>query len=149
MTITINPHASAVLALAASATMPDGAPIPIGDSVAPKSPDGRIVAPCAVFHLRPGGRLSGSIGQPNTDVLIRFQFTAIGTTAIEARGVADFITEAIDGQDVEVDGREVVRIGRPYGASPNLTPERDDDVTPPLFYVPVEFLIWTVPADGS
>jgi hypothetical protein len=145
--IEIDPHAEAILEVLRTATMPDGALVKIGDAVAPKSTDGKIVAPCAILHMRAGGTVSGSLGQINTDAIFRFQITSVGKTAREARVVADCVGAYIEGATLAVDGREVVRIGRPPGSGPIGTPERDDDITPPLFYVPVEYRLWTVPAD--
>jgi hypothetical protein len=144
--IEIDPHAEAILEVLRTATMPDGALVKIGDGIAPKSTDGKIVAPCAILHLRGGGSVTGSIGAVNTDAILRFQITSVGKTAREARVVADCVGAYVEGATVTVEGRETVRIGRPPGSGPIQQPQRDDDVTPPLFYVPVEYRLWTVPA---
>lgn len=145
--IEVDPHAEAILEVLRTATMPDGAPVKVGDGIAPKSTDGKVVAPCAILHMRPGGFVSGSVGRTNTDAMFRFKVTCVGKTAREARVVADCVGAYIEGAVVTVDGREVVRIGRPPDVGPILNPERDDDVTPPLFYVPVDYRLWTVPSE--
>lgn len=149
--IEVDPHAEAILEVLRTATMPNGDPVPIGDGVAPKSgTPGTVVAPCAVLHLRPGGWTSGSLGKTQSDMYLRFQVTCVGKTAREARVVADCVGAYIEGATTTIDGRETVKIGRPPGAGPILNPERDDDVRPPLFYVPVEYRLWTVEVlDGS
>lgn len=150
--IEVDPHAQAILAVLETAVMPDGAPVRVGDGVAPlraQNDPNSVVAPCAVLHMRAGGSVTGSIGCINTDAIFRFQVTCVGRTAREARVLADTIGAYIEGAEVTVDGRETVRIGRPPGSGPILTPERDDDIVPPLFYVPVEYRLWTVPGDGS
>lgn len=148
--IEVDPHAQAILGLLATATMPDGAPVRVGDGVAPKATDETILAPCAVLHMRPGGWVDGSIGRPVSDALFRFQVTAVGRTAREARALTDRVGLVLEGATATIEGREVVKIGRPPGSGPILNPERDEDVTPPLFYVPVEYRLWTVEStDGS
>ena len=124
--ILIDPHAQAILTLARTATMPNGALIRVGDGVAPKSPDGTVSAPYAVLHIRPGGWVAGSLGRTNTDLLLRFQLTAVGNSPREARGVADRLALTLD-------------------ASPIANANPDPQV-PNLFYVPVEYRLWTVPA---
>jgi hypothetical protein len=143
--ILIDPHAQAILTVMDAATMPDGAPIRIGDAVAPRSTDGKVVAPCAVLHIRPGGRVSGSLGCVNTDLLLRFSVVSVGKTAREARGVADRMNLALEGATAVVDDREVVRIGRPPDSSPIGSAQAEPQV-PALFYVPVDYRLWTVPA---
>lgn len=147
--IEIDPHVEAILEVLRTATMPDGALVKIGDGVAPlrqANDPNSIVAPCAVLHMRAGGTVSGSLGVINTDAIFRFQVTAVGKTAREARVVADCVGAYIEGATITVEDRETVRIGRPPGSGPLMQPQRDDDVTPPLFYVPVEYRLWTVPA---
>lgn len=143
--ILIDPHAQAILTLARTATMPNGALIRVGDGVAPKSADGTIGAPYAVLHIRPGGWVAGSLGRTNTDLLLRFQMTAVGNSPREARGVADRLALTLEGATVAVAGRSTVRIGRPPDASPIANASPDPQVKD-LFYVPVEYRLWTVPA---
>lgn len=142
MTITENPHAAAILESLADLTMASQ-PLPSGDGVAPKSPDGRPVAPCTVLYLRPGGSLTGSLGQVDTEGEMRFQVTCVGRTAAEARVVADKVATRLTTDDLTVDDRWIARVRR---VSPASQTQRDDDLTPPLFYVPVQFTMLTLSA---
>ncbi len=144
MTITINPHAAAILtALAPLEELTP--PTKVGDGVAPKSSTGAIVAPCAVLHMRPGGEMFSSVGCTDTDATISFQVTCVGKTAEQARIVADQVASELDGATLTVAGREVFRVRRPRGVVGG-NPERDDDVTPPLFYIPAYYQLMSVSA---
>lgn len=143
-TIDVNPHALAILAAMApleSRTVP----IKVGDGVAPLSTDGEIVAPCAVLHLRTGGEMFSSIGCVDTDAVIPFQVTCVGQTAEQARIVVDAVAGELDGASLTVSGRAVYRVRRPRGVIGGA-PERDDEVNPPLFYVPVLWQLLTAAA---
>lgn len=144
MTLTVNPHALAILtALAPLESLAQ--PIRVGDGVAPLSTDGKIVAPCAVLHLRPGGVMFDSVGCMATDGVLPFQITCVGLTAAQARIVADKVAGYLEGANLTVSGRAVYRVRRrtgPVGGAP----ERDDDVDPPLFYVPVQYQLLTASA---
>lgn len=144
MTITINPHALAILtALAPLESL--SPPTKVGDGIAPKSGDGSVVAPCAVLHMRPGGEMFSSLGCTDTDATIPFQVTCVGKTAAQARIVADQVAAALDGASLTVTGREVFRVRRPRGVVGG-NPERDDDVNPPLFYIPAYYQLMSVSA---
>lgn len=143
MTLTINPHAAAILtALEPLETLDQ--PIRVGDGVAPKSTDGAFVAPSAVLHFRPGGQMIDSVGCMGTDGIVPFQITCVGQTAEQARIVADFVATYLEGADLTVTGRAIYRVRRrsPVGGAP----ERDDDVSPPLFYIPVQYQLLTASA---
>jgi hypothetical protein len=144
MTITVNPHAAAILTAMGSLEALDQ-PIQVGDGVAPQSTDGRVVAPCAVLHMRPGGEMFSSMGCADTDATLPFQVTCVGKTAAQARIVADKVAEALDGATLTVSGREIFRVRRPRGPIGGA-PERDDDVTPPLFYIPAYYSLMTAAA---
>lgn len=135
--IALNPHAIAILdrlePLKARTV-----PIAVGDGAAPGSHDGAIVAPCAVLHFRPGGEMFSSVGCSNTDATIPFQITCVGITAEQARIVHDAVADLLEGASLTVAGREIFRVRRPRGVLGG-PPERDDDVTPPLFYIPAYY----------
>src|SRR5690606_39796428 len=96
VTILLYPHADAIIGAAETATMPNGSAIPIGNHRNVLSPTGKVVAPAAVFYLRPGGRWTGSLCAPESGGWLPFQFTCIGIDAYQAMFVADRITEALD-----------------------------------------------------
>lgn len=135
------PHATAILERVDGITLPGGDPIVIGDHKAPKSGTGSVVAPCSVFYLRPGGQQSGDLNQTEVDAWLPFQFTNVGHTAAQAMMVADIVHEALTASPLTIDGRLVARLRRTFFGS---TAQRDDDVTPPLFYVPSEYRAWTL-----
>lgn len=143
--IALDPHVEAVLALVRTATRPDAALIPCGDGVAPRSATQALDPPYNVLYLRPGGWTAGSLGTTTTDLYLRFQVTSVGSTAREARGIADRTALVVEGATVTVTGRGLVAVGRPAGAAPIANASRDPQV-PNLFYVPVEYRLWTVPA---
>lgn len=143
MTLTLNPHALAILtALAPLEALTQ--PIRVGDGKAPLSTDEKVVAPCAVLHFRPGGEMFESVGCMAEDAAVRFQVTCVGRTAAQARIVADEVAEALEGATLTVSGRAVYRVRRtsPVGGAP----ERDDDVSPPLFYIPALYSLMTASA---
>lgn len=116
----------------------------VGDHKAPKSPDGAVVAPCVVLYLRPGGQQSGALDQPEQDAWLPFQLTCVGKMAAQAMWVADVAHTALTSSPLAVTGRSVARLRRTvFGSSA----QRDDDTSPPLFYVPVEYRLWTLTTD--
>lgn len=143
-TITVNPHAKALLVALSSLEALSPA-IRVGDGVAPQSTDGKVVAPCAVLHMRTGGEMFGSIGCADSDATLPFQVTCIGKTAEQARIVADKVAGALDGATLTVTGRAIYRVRRPRGPIGGA-PERDDEVTPPLFYIPAYYSLMTCSA---
>lgn len=142
MSLATNPHAAAILdALAPLEGLSQ--PIGVGDGVAPLSGDG-VLAPCAVLHLRPGGQWFDSVGAYATDGIMPFQITCVGITAAQARIVADKVATYLEGADLDVDSRAVYRVRRRSG--PSGTAERDDTLTPPLFYLTVQYQLLSAAA---
>lgn len=103
----------------------------VGDGEAPR-PAGRseIITPCVVFHMVDGGLVDGTLADPDEWVDARFQLTAVGRVAAEVRDIADKASAALAG-GVTVAGRRVMRVQPidPWGRV-----ERDNDVTPPVYY---------------
>lgn len=134
------PHAAAIITRLDN--WPALASVTVGDHVAPKSgTPATIVAPAVVFYLRPGGQQSGTLGEKNTDAWLPFQLTCIGLTATQAMLVADWSHQALVSSLLSVDDRFVCRAERrSFGSAA----QRDNAVTPPLFYVPVEYRLWTI-----
>lgn len=135
------PHATAILDRMEGLTLPNGNPVVIGDHKAPKSAANVIVAPCVVFYLRPGGLQSGDLNQTETDGWLPFQLTSVGHTAAQAMQVADRAHTRLTASRLTVSDRLIARCRRQtFGTRA----ERDEDVTPPLFYLPVEYRLWTI-----
>lgn len=138
---TLLPHATAILdRLRGWAPLID-ANVAIGDHVAPKSTTGDVVSPAAILYLRPGGEISGALGCPDVDAWLPFQLTCVGNVAAQAMFVADLCHQALTATPLVVAGRRIDRLARTFfGASA----QRDDDVTPPLFYVPAEYRLYSL-----
>lgn len=130
MVIAQNPHITAVVELLETATFA-GAPLRVGDGVAPKSTDRKIVAPSVIVFGRPGGSLISSVGCLDTDGVMRFQTTSVGRSAAEAREVDDKARATLTASALTVEDRACTI--RPNDSSSST--ERDDDVIPSLFYV--------------
>jgi hypothetical protein len=118
-----NPHALAIIA-----ALEASSGVPVGDAVAPEMHSGRYV----VVYMLPGGEIDGTAADPDEWIDGRFQLTAVGRVASEARWVADKAAEAVtaDGA-VTVTDRTIQRV-RPLDSWGGVV--RDDDVTPPMFY---------------
>lgn len=143
-TILQNPHAEAILAALGTVTVASQ-PLKVGDAIAPKSASGSIVAPCAVLYLLPGGIVTGALCERVVDGELRFQVTCVGRMAVEARTVADKVTEKLSA-GLTVTGRSIPWVRQEYVGS-NV--DRDTDVSPPLFYVPVQFRLWSISAPAE
>ncbi|NYV73183.1 hypothetical protein [Streptomyces sp. UH6] len=94
-----------------------------------------------VVYPDPGRASSSSLSGRPTDLAAVVQMTCIGTTAERALWVAGRVRRAL-AQPLTVDGR---RSWRPedLGGPPVA---RDDDVTPPLWFVPVQYRLHSIPA---
>lgn len=148
--VLVDPHAEACLEALRTAALPNGDLIPVGDGVAPKSTvAGQVVSPCIVFHPLGGLVTAASVAEPTAEVKFRWQATCVGDTARQARIVADAAVVAVEASAPSIEGRSVIRFGRPHDAPPMRPAQRDPDLTPPKFYVPVELLLWTDPAPGE
>lgn len=128
-----NPHALAII----EAIEADD--LTVGDGVAARFEE-TIVAPQVVLHMIPGGSIDGTAGSPDEWADARFQLTAIGRVASEARWYADKAADALADNALDVDTRSIQRV-RPVEPWGRVT--RDDDVTPPLFYVTRVFGLWS------
>jgi len=116
--------------------------VPVGDGETPwNGPQKRYVAPSIVLHMVPGGTVDGTLGCPDEIVDGRFKVKAIGRSAGEARNVADKAAVALSA-GLTVTGRRIRRL-RPLDAWSGI--ERDDDVTPPLFYATRTYGLYSFP----
>jgi hypothetical protein len=127
-----HPHAVAVLAALQAAGLS------VGDHHAPAGNP-----PYVVLYVIGGGVVDGTLGTPDSDGDLRFQVTAVGRHPGEARWIADRAAAALTDEPITVAGRVAQRV-RPIEASSGV--QRDDDVTPPLFYATARYGLWTFPA---
>lgn len=123
-------HDAAVLIALASAGRP------VGDGVKGEG----FGTPYSVLYPLSGGGRDGSMASPEDDVTVVYQVTCVGVTRQQARDLADRVDSAV--REVVIPGRAVTNV------SAELPPgvQRDDDVTPPLFYATPRYRISTTPA---
>ncbi|MFG2671361.1 hypothetical protein [Streptomyces sp. NPDC048445] len=95
----------------------------------------------AVLYPDPGMASRASLADDRTDFTGMFQVTCVGGSVERALWVADRVRQALSGP-LTVAGRIAWRPEDQGG--PPL--QRDDDVTPPLWFVPVQYLIQSIPS---
>lgn len=100
----------------------------------PSAPPSGTSYEYAVLYFAPGQSVSESIADQRTDFDTVFQVTCVGKTEERCLWVADQVRKALHGPLV-VDGRQAWR-PEELGGPPVL---RDDDVSPPLFFVPIQY----------
>jgi hypothetical protein len=88
----------------------------------------------AVLYFAPGQSMAESLADARTDFDSVFQVTCVGPDEERCLWVADKVRKALFAP-LTVAGRVVWR-PEELGGPPVL---RDDDVSPPLFYVPVQY----------
>jgi len=101
------------------------------------SPPGQFV----VLYPDPGTASRTSLAGERTDFSHMVQVTCVGATVERVLWVADKVRRALD-KPLVVAGRTAWQ-PEDQGGPPV---QRDDDVTPPLFYVPVQYLIQSIPS---
>ncbi|WP_137991266.1 hypothetical protein [Streptomyces vilmorinianum] len=106
----------------------------VGKGIAPDPvPDSAMYA---VVYMSPGRSVPESLADRRTDFDGLFQVTAVGPTEEQCLWVADKVRTALHA-GVQVAGRAAWR-PEELGGPPLI---RDDDVTPPLWFVPIQFMI--------
>jgi hypothetical protein len=95
----------------------------------------------AVIYPDPGMAGRASLADDRTDFTAMFQVTCVGGSVERALWVADKVREALSGP-LTVAGRAAWR-PEDQGGPPV---QRDDDVTPPLWFVPVQYRIQSIPS---
>ncbi|MFD9603319.1 hypothetical protein [Streptomyces sp. NPDC059970] len=95
----------------------------------------------AVLYPEPGQAGRASLADDRTDFAVMFQVTCVGGSAERALWVADRARQALTGP-LTVAGRASWR-PEDQGGPPV---QRDDDVTPPLWFVPVQYRIQSIPS---
>lgn len=88
----------------------------------------------AVVYFTPGQSVSESLADQRTDFDGLFQVTCVGPDEERCLWVADKVRKALFAP-IAVDGRKAWR-PEELGGPPV---QRDDDVSPPLFYVPIQY----------
>ncbi|MGW1102710.1 hypothetical protein [Streptomyces sp. NPDC002540] len=95
----------------------------------------------AVLYPEPGQSGRASLADDRTDFTATFQVTCVGGSVERALWVADKVRHALTGP-LTVAGRAAWR-PEDQGGPPV---QRDDDVTPPLWFVPVQYRIQSIPS---
>lgn len=131
---TVLPHVAAVQAALAAA----GLTVYLGGAPADPAPLPKVYA---VVYSGPGSASSDSLADDRTTLDVLLQVTCVATTPEGALGTADRTRAALS-PPLAVDGRATWRPEELGG--PPL--QRDDDVTPPLWYLPVQYRIRSLPA---
>lgn len=123
------PHTDAILGVLETAGYR------IGDGQAPED----NTLPYAVLYPLVAST-NGTLDNPDEDLAYECQISLVGKTRPQVENLADEIRDTIMNTPLVIAGRSVFRIQPVYGA---VRP--DDDVQPPLFFIPDRYLIWTVP----
>ena len=136
------PETDAIIAALSAAPILTGDGIrPAGGGFPADDPSQPFV-PYAVVFQSITSLIDGPLDDPNADVVAEYQVTSIGVTRASASFIADKAKATLLNTPLTVPGRTVQLVewvlGRPA--------ERDDDVTPPLFYAIDIYSISTSPA---
>lgn len=94
-----------------------------------------------VLYPEPGEAVRESLADARTDFAVTFQVTCVGASMERALWVADRVRRALS-VPLAVEGRASWR-PEDLGGPPV---QRDDDVNPPLWFVPVQYRIMSTPA---
>lgn len=122
----IKPHVDAVTA----ALVAGG--LTVGDGGAPASIPATGIY--AALYFDPGQSISESLADQRTDFALSFQVTCVGPTPEKCRWAAQRARMALHAP-LTVAGR-TARRPEELGGPPI---QRDDDVSPPLYYLPVQY----------
>jgi len=95
----------------------------------------------AVLYPEPGEAVRDSLADTRADFMTTFQVTCVGGSMERALWVADRVRQALSGP-LSVEGRSAWR-PEDLGGPPV---QRDDDTTPPAWFVPVQYRIKSLPA---
>ncbi|MFJ3201017.1 hypothetical protein [Streptomyces sp. NPDC086989] len=106
----------------------------VGDGGAPAKASIPSTGIYAAIYFDPGQSLSESLADQRTDFSLSFQVTCVGPTAEKCRWAAHRARMALYAPLV-VAGRSAWR-PEELGGPPI---QRDDDVSPPLYYLPVQY----------
>jgi hypothetical protein len=132
---TVLPHVDAVQAALETATLT----VYLGG--APTSPNWSPPDKYAVLYPEPGEVVRESLADIRADFTTTFQITCVGGSMERALWVADRVRAALSAPLV-VAGRATWR-PEELGGPPV---QRDDDTTPPSWFVPVQYRLMSIPA---
>jgi hypothetical protein len=93
-----------------------------------------------VLYADPGHTTAASLADDRTVLDLLVQATCVATTAEGVLGTRDLVAQALDGP-LTVAGRESWK-PELLGGPPE---QRDDDVTPPLWFLPVQYRLASIP----
>jgi hypothetical protein len=94
-----------------------------------------------VIYSDPGTTTAASLADDRTVLDFLVQITCVATTAEGALGTLDRVAQALDAP-LAVDGRDMWKPER-LGGPPE---RRDDDLTTPLYYLPVQYRLRSITA---
>jgi hypothetical protein len=94
-----------------------------------------------VLYPEPGEAVRESLADLRSDFVATFQVTCVGGSMERALWVADKVRQALYGP-LSVEGRTAWR-PEDLGGPPV---QRDDDTTPPSWFVPVQYRLMSIPA---
>jgi hypothetical protein len=124
------PHRDAVKAALEAA----GLPVGLGGAPPTAPPNGSTTEYVALYFA-PGRSVRESLADQRTDYDTIFQVTCVGKTEERCLWVADKARKALDAQ-LAVTGRKA---WRPDTDDTGPPVQRDNDVSPPLYFVPVQY----------
>jgi hypothetical protein len=124
----IKPHVDAITAALVAAGLA------VGDGGAPPAASIPSTGIYVAMYADPGQSLPESLADSRTDFALAFQITCVGPTAEKCRWATQRARQALHGQLI-VAGRTSWR-PEELGGPPI---QRDDDVSPPLYYLPVQY----------
>lgn len=136
------PEVDALIALLREASLPTGDGGKADDGGYPADDSTAQFVPYLVVHTGVVITISGPVGDPFADTSSEYQITSIGETAAQARALADKARAVILPARLTVPDRHVQLIE--WG--PSQPAERDDDLTPPLYYAIDIYTIDSTPA---
>jgi hypothetical protein len=107
----------------------------VGDAVAPDQ-----APPYVVVYPISGGGTTGTLATPDDDAILVYQVTCVGKSREQAEWLADRALKLLD-NDLIVPGRRVCRVSLDMHGGV----QRDDQVTPPVFWSMPRLRIITTP----
>jgi hypothetical protein len=114
----------------------EGFGLTVGDAKAPAD----LSPPYCVVYQIPGGHTLGPLSTLDDDVEIVYQVTCVGGSREQAEWLADKALGLLEG-GLSVQGRKVLRVALDMAGGT----QRDDDVTPPLYWSAPRFRVSSTP----
>ena len=104
--------------------------------------EGTPAPPCVVLWPTPGQVTPGSIGAPDSDLLVEITTVACGDTSDQAMWVADKITATLSLAQPTIAGRNVL----PAILASSTPVSRDDSLAAPIYATALRWRLLTTPA---